>query len=54
MPSLCYFNGHQLTKSFTITNKFFFPKMEKEKFSSFIVISKLKFKFSFEIREHRF
>ena len=52
-PILCNFGWHHLAKCFTITNKFFFTKMEKEKLSDFIVVSKLEFKFSLKIRKYR-
>ena len=51
-PSLCKVRWHHFAQDFAITSEFFFSKMEEEKFSNSIVISKLKFEFSFEIREY--
>lgn len=52
-PVLCNFGWHHFSESFSITDKLFFVKVKEEELTYTIIISKLKFKFTFEIRKYR-
>lgn len=54
LPFFRDFRRHHLSQGFAVTSKVFFSKVEEEKFSNAIVVSKLEFKFTLKIWENRF